>query len=190
MKKIQKIFLTGIILFLLSGVDNSKASEIDEYSLNRARELFYKSIEDKDHIPEAIELFEKLKDNEALTGRVTTYLGALTALKGRFAFWPQKKLALANKGLAMMDEGILTSPDDVEALFVHGSTCYYLPFFFGRKDDAIRSLKRIIHLLPEQMYRYDPDLTNNVINFIKENVELEPVEIEKLNSIQGLLALG
>jgi tetratricopeptide (TPR) repeat protein len=190
MKKIQKIFLTGIVLFLLSGVDNSKASEIDEYSLNRARELFYKSIEDKDHIHEAIELFEKLKDNEALTGRVTTYLGALTALKGRFAFWPQKKLALANKGLAMMDEGILTSPDDVEALFVHGSTCYYLPFFFGRKDDAIRSLKKIIHLLPEQMYRYDPDLTNNVINFIKENVELEPVEIEKLNSIQGLLALG
>jgi hypothetical protein len=190
MKKIQKLVLTAILFSVFVGAGESIAGEKQEQSLNHARELFYKSIEHKDSIPEAIELFEKLKDNEALAGRATTYLGALTALKARFAFWPQKKLSLANKGLAMMDEGILASPHDVEALFVHGSTCYYLPFFFGRKDDAIRSLKRIVELLPEQMHRYDPELTDNVINFIKENVELEPVEIEKLESIQVLLALG
>ena len=88
-----------------------------------------------------------------------------------------------------MDEGIRTSPNDVEALFVHGSTCYYLPFFFGRKDDAITSLRKIIDLLPDQMHRYSPELTENVINFLKENLQLEQAEIEKLNEVQGLIAL-
>ena len=189
MKKIQKIILEVIATNLLS-VNLTMAYDSEGQILTKARLLFYKSVEDKDHIPEAIKLFEILIENEAYSGRAMTYIGALTALKGRFAFWPQQKYSLANKGLAIMDKGIQTSPNDIEALFIHGSTCYYLPFFFGRKDDAIRSLKKIIDLLPEQMHLYNEELTENVINFIKENLELEQIEIEKLNNVRELLALG
>ncbi|MBN1997382.1 hypothetical protein JW935_07515 [candidate division KSB1 bacterium] len=141
--------------------------------LVKGRDLFYKSIEDKRYLMQGLLIFESLKNNPDFEGRAVTYIGALTALKGKHAFWPMHKYQYTQKGLAIMDEGIEKSPDDIEALFIHGMTCFYLPFFFHRSQDAQEKFKKIITLLPDHVHNYDPELVKNVIQFIKENIQLD-----------------
>ena len=106
------------------------------------------------------------------TGRAQVYIGALVALKGKHAFLPHTKFKWAKRGLAIMDDGLRKSPDDIEALFIHGTTCYHLPFFFQRGDDAQRDFKEIVKRMPLQIHTYDPKLIKNVVLFLLENAKL------------------
>ncbi|MBN1350936.1 hypothetical protein JXJ21_16065 [candidate division KSB1 bacterium] len=151
--------------------------------LAEARIFFYKSVSDKAHLEKAIGMFERLKQDEAFEGKSETYLGALVALKGKHAFAPHDKLKWVKRGLTIMDQGIAKCPNDIEALFIHGSTCYHIPFFFGRKGDAQRSFNRIIQLLPTRYQHYDEEIIQNVIAFILEKAELTPAEKNELTQI-------
>ena len=71
-----------------------------------------------------------------------------------------------------MDSGLKKSPTDIEALFIHGTTCYHLPFFFRRGDDAQRDFRKIIKLMPQHVDAYDPKLITNVAAFLLENAKL------------------
>ncbi|MGH7456927.1 MAG: hypothetical protein ACRENG_36590, partial [bacterium] len=73
--------------------------------------------------------------------------------------------------------------------FIHGVTCYYLPKFFGRKDDAQRHLRAIVRLLPENAHNYDPKIIANVIKFIIEKIKLDDDERQNLMEINTRLAL-
>lgn len=118
-----------------------------------------------------------------LSGRATTYQGALTALRGRHAFWPYTKYNYVMDGLKMMDEGMAMVPDDIEALFIHGSTCHFIPFFFGRSDEAQADFKNIIRLLPKHMHQYDPEIVKNVISFLLEHTKLSDAERDQLSGL-------
>lgn len=156
--------------------------------VQRARSLFYRSIENENLIASAEKTFRDLRQLDTrYEGRAETYLGALTALKGKHAFWPHEKWQLANEGIEQMDRGIALSPNDIEALFIHGSTCYYLPFFFNRADDAQRKFKRILRLLPTQLYEYDVTLLQNVLDFLAHHAEFEAREQEQLQALQQQL---
>lgn len=134
-------------------------------------------------------LFQLLGEREPeRAGRAQTYLGALTALRAKFALWPQDKWKLANQGLRLMDEGLAQDSSDVESLFVHGSTCYFLPVFFGRADDAQRNLRAIVRLLPEHATHYDRALVANVIAFISQKIRLSKKEKAALQRIPLELA--
>jgi hypothetical protein len=157
--------------------------------VHHARSLFYRSIDNEDLIASAEKTFRDLQQlDNRYEGRAVTYLGALTALKGKHAFWPHEKWRLANEGIEQMDRGIALSPNDIEALFIHGSTCYYLPFFFNRAEDAQRKFKRILRLLPSQLHEYDTALLQNVLDFLKQHAEFEAREQEQLQSLQQQLA--
>jgi len=151
--------------------------------LQQARNLFYKSVENKKHIDESIDLFNQLSGVEEFEGRAMTYIGALTALKGKHSFLPQNKLKWTNKGLDIMEQGIDKNPEDIESLFIFSSTCYYLPFFFHRDDDAQQNFKNIDRLLHENMYNYEPEIIKNVIQFLLENAELNSQEYEIINDL-------
>lgn len=151
------------------------ASDIDA-QWERARQLYYQALENKEALTEAIELFSYLVENSARLGVAQTYLGSLTALKAQYTIWPQKKLKYANEGLDIMDAGLQKNPDDLEALFIHGTTSYFLPFFFNRRDDANQSFKRIVELLPKRLEEQDPEMTMHTLNFILEKAELDENE--------------
>lgn len=151
--------------------------------LKQARNLFYKSVENKKFINESMELFTQLSRIEKYEGRALTYIGALTALKGKHSFFPQNKLKWTNKGLAIMEEGISKDPEDIESLFIFSTTCYFLPFFFNRNDDAHQNFKNIIKLLPEHVNEYEPEIIKNVIHFLLENAELSTQEYKIVNEI-------
>ena len=105
-------------------------------------------------------------------GRTQVYIGALVALKGKHAFFPHTKLKWTQRGLAIMDNGLKKDPEDIEALFIHGTVCYHLPFFFQRGDDAQRDFKKILKRMPLQIHAYQPALVKNIVAFLLEHTTL------------------
>ena len=83
-----------------------------------------------------------------------------------------------------MDGGLQKSPNDIEALFIHGTTCYHLPFFFRRDDDAQRDFRKIIELMPQEVDTYPPKLITNVVAFLLENVKLTDAEKTYLQTLK------
>ena len=83
-----------------------------------------------------------------------------------------------------MDAGLRKASNDLEAIFVHSSTCYYLPFFFGRADDAQRGFRKVIKLLPNQYKNYDQNLIINVIRFLLSHIHLTNKELKVLEDIK------
>ncbi|MBN2013179.1 hypothetical protein JW960_27860 [candidate division KSB1 bacterium] len=152
----------------------------------QAQQLFYESVNDKDKIDPAIALFEQIQETEpALVGRAQTYIGTLIALKGKHAFMPYNKYKWVIKGLEIMDQGVAADPDDVESLFIHSSTCYYLPFFFNRGEDAQQKFRQILELLPDQFNKYNASMLLNVLDFIENNGQLNANEIGNLQEIRN-----
>ena len=126
--------------------------------------------------------------NRSTLGAAEVYTGALVALKGKHAFFPHTKFKWAKRGLAIMDNGLKKVPDDIEALFIHGMSCYYLPFFFQRRDDAQQDFKEIIKQMPSQADTYPPKLVVHIITFLAwKTAELTPDEKVYLQTLKDTL---
>jgi len=177
-----------VVLLLLLYISASAANEPVEETLKRARKQFYAAIEDKKQIEPTIKLFERIAQvKPSYTGRTQVYIGVLVALKGKHAFFPHTKLKWTNRGLAIMDNGLEKSPNDIEALFIHGTTCYHLPFFFKRSDDAQRAFKEIIKRLPLERHAYNQQLIAHVVEFLLEKAKLTSDEKTYLQMLKGKL---
>ena len=188
--KLNRFFHISLVLILLIllWVDGAVSNESAEKMLEVARKQFYAAVEDEKRIEPTIALFEQIGEREPeYVGRTQVYIGALVALKGKHAFFPHTKLKWVNRGLAIMDGGLKKDLGDIEALFIHGTTCYYLPFFFQRRDDAQRDFKEIIKQMPLQVHAYDPKLITNIVVFLLENAKLTPDEKVYLQALKNRL---
>ena len=186
MKLNRCVYINLIFALIFSlRVDGVASEKSVEEMLEVARKQFYAAIEDKKRIKPTIALLKRIGQMEPkYTGRTQVYIGSLIALRGKHAFLPHTKLKWAKRGLAIMDSGLQESPNDIEALFIHGTTCYYLPFFFRRGDDAQRDFRKILKLMPQQMDTYDLKLITNVIAFLLENAKLTDDEKMYLQTLK------
>lgn len=154
--------------------------------LRQARQLFYESVENRKKIEPAIAAFTAIgRDYPDWQGRVQTYVGALTALKGKHALLPHDKWRLANAGLKIMDAGVAADSTDVESLFIHSSTCFFLPFFFHRGGDAQSKFKKLVALLPDNHGEFERPMLINVLNFLQEHAQLDEEERGMLARLRG-----
>jgi len=64
-----------------------------------------------------------------------------------------------------------------ESALLFRNTCFYLPLFFNRREEAERNLRRIVSLLPEKNHVENPPLMLHILNFIVENIVLEEEEL-------------
>lgn len=176
-------YLISIIIVLLLAVLQSAAVKNPGETLLSGRELYYESVEDEDKIDPSIEKFEKLiKEKPKLEGLSLTYIGSLTMLKAKHEFWPLKKLEYVEEGIIIMDKGIKKDPDNIESLFIYGSTCWYLPKLLGKRDLAIEKLNAIIPLLNDRIFEnYEAKIIEDALAFLKENLELSKTELSKVN---------
>lgn len=184
MEQKTKIVIFAILMLMpFMSLANNK-------TLEKARMLYYEAVEDEDKIEKSIELFEDIMNmNAKYKGVAKTYLGSLTAMKAAHAFWPIKKLNLANDGIDMMEEGVALDPDNIESLFIEGTTLFYLPFFFGKADEAEENFNRIISLLDENaVNKYDHKMLVNVLDFIMENAELTNKQMKKAKYLKNQFA--
>ena len=96
-----------VVLLLLLCIGRAIASGPVEETLKSARKQFYAAIEDKTRIEPAIKLFKQIAQMKPrYAGRTQVYIGALVALKGKYAFFPHTKLKWTKRGLAIMDNGL------------------------------------------------------------------------------------
>ena len=189
MKLNRCVYISLIFALIFSlRVDGAASEKPVEDMLEVARKQFYAAIEDEKRIEPTIALFKRIGQVEPkYTGRTQVYIGSLIALRGKHAFLPHTKLKWAKRGLAIMDSGLQKSSNDIEALFIHGTTCYYLPFFFRRGDDAQRDFREIIKLMPQQMDTYNPKLMTHVVAFLLENAKLTDDEKVYLQTLKDRL---
>ena len=188
--KLNRCVYISLILALIFSlrVDGATSEKSVEEMLEVARKQFYAAIKDEKRIEPTIALLKRIRQMEPkYTGRTQVYIGSLIALRGKHAFLPHTKLKWAQRGLAIMDSGLQKSSNDIEALFIHGTTCYYLPFFFRRGDDAQRDFREIIKLMPQQMDTYNPKLMTQVVAFLLENAKLTDDEKVYLQTLKDRL---
>ena len=189
MKPNRCVYISLILALIFSlRVDGATSEKSVEEMLEVARKQFYAAIKDEKRIEPTIALLKRIRQMEPkYTGRTQVYIGSLIALRGKHAFLPHTKLKWAQRGLAIMDSGLQKSSNDIEALFIHGTTCYYLPFFFRRGDDAQRDFREIIKLMPQQIDTYNPKLMTQVVAFLLENAKLTDDEKVYLQTLKDSL---
>jgi len=183
----KRITYTVILLAVMLSTQLLTAAES---KLDKARLLYYTAIDEEDNIDKAIKLFEEIiKEKPDMKGVAKTYIGSLTAMKAAHTYWPNKKLDYANDGMDLMEQGIKMGPDNIESLFIQGTTLFNLPFFFGKSDEAEANFKKIIALLNDNsINNYDIEMLRNAVDFILENAELNNSEKKKANNYKQKLA--
>lgn len=174
-----------ILIFLGTSISLRASEALTGGDLERARSLYYKAVNDENSLDAAVELFEKIGEkNEDLEGLAKVYVGSLTAMKARYTFWPQKKMDLAYQGIDIMNQGIEKDSDNIEALFIQGTTLYYLPFFFEKRREAEAKLIKIIDLANADLASiYGEELLANAIKFTAEKVDLDRIRKEKADRL-------
>ena len=176
-----------LVVLILCFLSAGAASAFEADTLKQARQLFYDSVENSKSIEKAMVLFEKIGAHPSHEGLALTYIGALIALKGKFAFFPLTKYRRALKGIELMDAGIAKNPHQIEARFIRGMTCYYLPFFFHRKEIALNDFQILIRQLKDEYHQYDAGIVRNIIAFLLENVPMTDGEMTIVKNVQSKL---
>ncbi|GAB4342048.1 MAG: hypothetical protein Kow0037_29100 [Calditrichia bacterium] len=150
----------------------------------QALRTYLAAVNEKDSLETAFHHFRFLQETESLhTTHVQAYLGSLTALKGKYADLPWSKVKWVKRGLALLDEAVELAPRDPEVRFIRGSTTWYLPFFFKRKDQSIADFKTILALLPVESDDSSRQDLSNALKFIQHHIDLTPEEQQKVTII-------
>jgi hypothetical protein len=194
-QKISLFILFSLLLFSFSWAKSSsvdslktvmtaletlhKTGKLDSNGkLNLGRVYFYLAVEDKD-ILEKGEKYFKLMGNER-KAESTAYLAALEAIRAKNALWPMDKWTIANSALSKMDQVVEANPDNIEVRFIRASTCYYLPFFFNRKDQVKSDFVILAQLIPVGYSNYPAHLIRNISSFILKSNYLPEKNAESL----------
>lgn len=182
-------FAFYIAIILTLAAKNGAGTPFDK-KMEAARIQYYEAVSDDDKIDAAINNFRALqKENPALKAVAITYIGSLTALKAKSQFFPHQKLESANNGIELMEKGVSLAPDNIESLFIRGTTLYYLPFFFMKAEQAEADLKKIVKLVNERnIQKYKPEIVKNALDFIKENIDLSDSDSRKVDKYLKILS--
>ncbi|MGC8549515.1 MAG: hypothetical protein ACP5M4_07425 [Acidobacteriaceae bacterium] len=112
-----------------------------QQQLAKARAAYFRDLQgDSDAAGIAKKDFRALQTEAPDNPVVMAYSGSLILLEAArtWAFW--NKQSLSQKGLAEMDKAVAMAPDNLEARFIRGASCWHLPFFFHRKQQAEQDL--------------------------------------------------
>ncbi len=145
-----------------------------------ARQTFYDAVENKQLIDVGVERFERLAESDPdLAVRASAYLGSLKGLRAKHAIFPLSKIIWVRRALRQLDAARADAPDDLEVAFLRGVICHHLPFFYGRRGDAVADFRYIIDRLPDSHTRYDIRILNDIFNVVIEKSRLRPEEISE-----------
>ena len=188
----RHVVVLSAALILFGAEVNAQDRPADSDSLfNEGRKLFALSLEDKEQVQPAIDLFEKIIENQGnLHDRALVYVGALYTVKAKHTFFLFNKLRWAKKGLSIMDGALSRAPEDIEVLFVHGTICHNLPGLFKRQDDARRNFHKIIELVPDNIHLYDENFIAEVLEYLDNEISLPKKDQMVITKIISILSIA
>jgi len=154
MKTLYYSFIS-LLLFLPFIATATDDTQIRQFT--NAKTLFLDAVEgDKSSLPKATALFEQLLDQQPDNVVFAAYLGGATTLAGGHAFWPWKKMKLAETGMDMLDANLakLTKADEdrdilgvpmtLEVWLVSAYTFTTVPDMFHRYSDGTALIRKLL----------------------------------------------
>lgn len=164
------------LLVVKTGLETlNRAGKLDNKGkLSLGRVYFYLAVEDKSMIEKGVEFFAGLQS--VYPGEAAAYIAGFEALRAKNALWPIDKWNLAQSALGKMDKAVESHPHNIEVRFIRASTCYYLPFFFNRKDQVIQDFRVLVKLIPGGATAYPEHLIRNISRFILDSGYLSESE--------------
>lgn len=147
MHKLPRLLLLILLVYLSSAQAQSPAatqtaeSSASQHQLAQARAAYFRDLQgDSNAARVAKKDFRRLLAAQPHNPVVMAYTGSLLLLQAAhtWAFW--NKQTLAQQGLDELDKAVARDPDNLEARFIRGASCWHLPFFFHRKQQAEQDL--------------------------------------------------
>jgi len=117
---------------------------MESYTLEKGRSLFLQLTQGTVKSKECKSFFSKLlHENDTHHGLVKTYLAMITAIESRDTILPWKKLQLAEKAMASLDEQVHQYPNHFEIRLLRFALTQQLPFFLRNDAQVIKEKKHL-----------------------------------------------
>lgn len=149
--------------------------------LQRLRLLHVLSVQEEARLPEARAALNALA--AASPGSVGSqarekplylaYAGALDVVEARHGFWPRERMEPLKRGLPRLDSATALDPGNAEIRYLRLTSCYYLPFFLGRKGSVKEDFEALASGLPAQRDRFPARWYLAVSGFVLEKGDVE-----------------
>lgn len=139
-------------------------------SLERLRTFWFLSVAEDSMLPRARAEWEALRSRRELYPDLErAYQGALAVVEAKHALWPPAKLDHLKRAAPLLDSAVARSPNHPEIRYLRLMSCYYLPFFFGRKWSVDADFQALAQLLPQSRGVVPEGLRTEVAKFVLEN---------------------
>ncbi len=112
------------------------------------------------------ELLEKLIRQPLQDPLISAYIGALTAVKAKFSYFPWQKYKYCKSGLRMISQSVLRSPDNLEIRYLRILIETKTPNLAGFQNDIPSDKERIFTLFHSEP---DEHLKKTIASFMLEN---------------------
>ncbi|MCS6895099.1 MAG: hypothetical protein NZZ60_02970 [Bacteroidia bacterium] len=152
-----------------------------------AQKLYFLASQSEAYMGDAENAFKNLIRKYGARPPLQMYLSGITALKARYAINPFAKRDYFFQAESQMDAIVKQNPSDPEVRFIRGSFYYYLPFFFGKRQDARDDLYTLTDLLLKnsELYqrRYSSEALRAIIGFLQQTgwiAERDMVRLRRL----------
>jgi 15-cis-phytoene synthase len=139
----------------LAAVDAALKKNGDSLALrhDRLRLLHALSVSESELLPEAMTEWNRLASRSEWSPirnpLLQAYRGAFEVVRAKHALWPGTKMRHLEAGLPALDSAVQAFPHDVEARYLRLVSCYYLPFFLGRKASVREDFAALAESLPK-----------------------------------------
>lgn len=165
----------------LRRVESALASRPDSLDLllDRVRILYVLSVREEGLMAEGHGALRDLSSRGRLSPGdplLQAYRGAFQVLGAKHAAWPPRKMEHLKAGLPALDSAVAARPDAAEIRYLRLVSCYYLPFFIGRKDGVRDDFAALARLLPAAHGMYPSRWYLGFARFVLENGKLAPAQ--------------
>ncbi len=116
----------------------------------------------KDASRKSVFYLQKVYSLSALDQEVKAYLGSATTMLGRDSWNVLAKMSIVNKGIKMMDDALLSSPDSIVARMVRAKNSLDLPDLFNRKVIAKKDFQYLEKLITKTSLNVDSDMNAEI----------------------------
>lgn len=135
--------------------DQTQKSEIED-ELVKAHKLYLRGSEgDKDAVEPAMNVLRGILHEDGANAEAKALLGATMTLQARDTFWPNDKVKITRKAVALMDEAVAMAPEDPNPRWIRAANNVHFPPFLKRLPMALTDLEILWNICVAEPERFD-----------------------------------
>jgi hypothetical protein len=190
-KKILFLLWFSIAGFMSANGQSESRYSISISNIETLRLKYYSAVEDEDFIPELEKYINQIFNSEKAKHNPLyyAYMGGVSAVKSKHAFWPHKKLSYLNNSMEMLQKAISIAHKDLEIRFMRFSILHYVPGFLGYSSEKEEDARMIVNLLVNKEFaNLSREIQKGIVEFMLASNRLTDSESDILKrSFQYLL---